>query len=265
MFPLVSKDIPVTAAEWVAALTAALRRWVTGSPVIQLEGELPTFGAIDIDLTGTRVDAAAPPDVTPVGPTEPGPSVAALRVVAKPITVRGVPATFHFAATDAAFTIGRNSAGTPIVMLANATEGHLSARIAQAELDAALLQVAQAGAKPHGVDIQSVRSQFTATTPRDLDVALDLTARKIVKFVVRVTGRLSIDDTMTATATNLKVEGSGMAAGFAAGMLRSQLKKLEGQRLPLLRFSLGAVRLRDVAVDTANGLSIRATFGTSRQ
>ena len=234
---------------------------MTGLPTVRIVGDPPAFLAVDIDLSGGRIDAAAPPDVTPVGTAEPGPSIASLRVKADPITIRGVPATIRFAASGVACAIDRNAAGTIMVTLANATDGSLVAHVAPADLDAALLQAARAGAQPHGVDVQSVRSQWTAVTPRDLDVALDLTARKIVKFTVRVAGRLSVDDAMTATATNLKVDGTGMAAGFAAGVLRSQLKKLEGQRLPLTRFNLGAARLRDVAVDTVAGLSIRTTFG----
>jgi len=51
-----------------------------------------------------------------------------------------------------------------------------------------------------------------------------------------------------------------MAATFAAGVLRTQLAKLEGQRVPLLAVGLGTVKLRDVVADVTDGLRVTATF-----
>jgi hypothetical protein len=45
-------------------------------------------------------------------------------------------------------------------------------------------------------------------------------------------------------------------------MLQPQLTKLEGRPLPLMAFSMGNLKLRGVAVDTADGLHLTASFGS---
>ena len=261
MFPLDTDQIPTTAAEWRDVLAATLTRWVAGPVRLAVEGDPPTLANVDVDLSGGRLGDGPPPDGTAVGPSTPGPTVARLHAVARPLIVRRVPVSFDVTAAQARFALGRNGAGRVVVLLTDATDGRAWVHLAVADLESALLQAGRAAAAPHGVDIQSIQANLTARGPRDLDVILDVTAKKFMTFTVRVTGHLSVDDSMTATATNLHVAGTGMAASFAAGIVRAQLQKLEGQRLPLTSFNLGDVRLRDVSVDVTDGLRLTATFG----
>ena len=77
-----------------------------------------------------------------------------------------------------------------------------------------------------------------------------------------MTGRVTVDDALTATVSGLTVDGSGMAATAAAAVIRPQLRKADGHSFPLSTVDLGGVRLRDVAVDTADGLRVTASFGS---
>jgi hypothetical protein len=261
MFPLQTDTPPTTAAGWHDAMAAALTQLVAGPVRLTVDGNPPALASVDVDLTGCWLTDGPPPDVAVVGRSAPGPSVARFHAAAGPLVVRKVPVAFDVSAADARFALGRTAAGQIVVTLADAADGRVTAGLAQADLDAALLLAARAGAAPYGVDVRAVQSRLTATGPRDLAIAVDLTAKKFVTFTLRVTGRLSVDETMTATATGLGVQGSGMAATFAAGILRTQLAKLEGQRLPLLAVGIGNVKLRDVAVDVSDGLRVAATFG----
>jgi hypothetical protein len=261
MLPLDVSAVPTTAQGWRDAISSCLRRWVEEPPLVRLDGDLPALDVARIQINGNCPTPLYKPDVTIVGPTTPGPTVARLDISVHPLALHDVPLFCDVSARSVALATGRNAGGQLLLTVAHVADGQASAAIAARDLDVALLAAARAGAAPHGVEILAVKSQLTAQGPRDLDVAVDLTAKKFMKFTVRVTGHLSVDDALVATATQLKVEGSGMAAGFAAGILRSQLMKLEGQRVPLMQFNLGAVQLRDVAVDTNDGLSISASFG----
>ena len=259
MFPLSTDAIPATAADWREALADTLTRWVAGETRVSVEGDPPAVRSVEIDLSGGRLGDAPPPDVARVGPAEPGPTVGRFHAAATRFVVRQVPFSFDVSADEARFDLGRNAAGRIVVTLANATSGRLTAHLAAADVDAALLVAARAGAAPHGVDVRSVHATFTPHGPRDLGIVIDLTAKKFVTFPLRVGGRVTVDDAMVLTATGLTVEGTGMAAGFAAGVIRPQLAKVDGRPIPL--GTALPVPLRDVAVDVADGVRLTATFG----
>ncbi len=261
MFPLDTESVPTSAAEWRDVVVRSLGRWLAVPPVVNVEGEPPDLSAVDVNLSHGRLTANAPPDVTVVGRAAPGPTIERLGVTAQPLSVHGVPADLHLSARQVRLHVGRNAAGTVVLKLTGATDGRLSAHVAAADLDAALLIAARAGAAPHGVDVRSVRATLTAGGPRDLDVVLDVSAKKFMTFTVRVSGHLSVDDAMTARATRLTVDGTGMAAAFAAGVLRPQLQRLDGQPFPLLAYGPGQVRLHEVALGVGDGLRLTATFG----
>ena len=48
----------------------------------------------------------------------------------------------------------------------------------------------------------------------------------------------------------------------ACGLLTPHLEKLEGRTFPLMAFSLGEIRLRDVRIEVADGLKVRADFAS---
>ena len=261
MIPLETAAVPATADQWRDALTDALRQRLSGTPTVAVDGTPPALDRLDVDLSNCELADDAPPDLAVVAPGAGRLTVRQLRLAADPLTVRGVPLAVDAHATDPAFDLGRNAAGQLIAMLAQATDGRVTVRLTPDAIDAALLMAARSAAADHGVDIRAVRATLTARTPRELDVVIDATVKKFVTFPLRLAGRLSIDDALTATASALTVTGSGMAATAAAAVLRPQLRKLEGQTVPLLSYTLGDVRLRDVAVDTTDGLRVTATFG----
>jgi hypothetical protein len=263
MFALDTHQVPATVAELSAVIERSVRRIVSLSkpePIL-IDGELPKLSAVTVNLTGSVVSDETPPTSAAVGPVEDGPTVESLRVFAAPINARGVSAELEVNAAGVVFAHGKSADGRVVVTVKSAVDGSVRFRIVKRELEAAILAAAKTATASAGVAVQAVDVNLTSVGPRTVDVLLSITVKKFVTAVIRVSGRLAVDDQMVATATGLKVDGDGIAGSVAAGFIRPQLQKINGQNLSLFQFSIGDLRLRDVAVSTAGGLQIDASFG----
>jgi hypothetical protein len=266
MFNLDTDRIPTNNSELTAAITASLRRAIrlpaTATPVI-ITGSLPKLSALAVDVSAGEIDSSQPlPDPSAPAEQQPGPSAESFTITGDPISLAGVSLLFNLSATHVVFAYARGSAGKLIATLREASAGHLSVDIGHAQLEAGLLAIAQKFAASSGVAITKVQATLTSISPNELDVLLQITAKKFVSAVIRVSGRLSINDQLIAKATNLKADADGMVGGIAVNFIRPHLKEMENQPLPLMAFSLGNVKLRGVAVRTNNGLQIAADFGS---
>ncbi len=88
-----------------------------------------------------------------------------------------------------------------------------------------------------------------------------MTARKLVRAIIRVRGALSVDDTLAATAHDLLAEGEGVVGSLVVGFVRPHLDRFNGRSFPLTALRLGDIELRDVSVSVNDGLLITAAFG----
>lgn len=260
MFTLDADRMPQTTQELADVVGRSVRRWVDRAAVT-IDGELPTVRSFDVDLTGGTVRTDARPDVATVGPTEPGPAAGAFRVRGRPVRAEGVAADFDLSATGVRFVVGRNAAGQIVVAPDAAADGRLVVSLTKPDLEAAVLKAARAGAAAGGVAVQKVEVTLASEGPRDVEFRLAVTAKKFVTTVVHIAGRVAVDDRMVARVTGLTADGDGMVGTMAVGFIRPQLKAVEGRPFPLLAVSLGTIRLRDVAVDVTDGLTVTAAFG----
>jgi hypothetical protein len=266
MFILDTDQIPTTTKELTRAITASLRRSIMLSskavPVV-LIGELPNLKSLAVDVSDGQVDPDQPlPDPTPPKETQSGPSTESFTILGHPISLEGVPLQFDLSAKNVTFAYARNAQGKLIATLQDAADGRLEVQMDHEHLENAILSIAQKVGASSGVTIQKVSAKLVSINPTTADVVLNITAKKFVTAIVRISGRLSINDQMVATATNLNAEGDGMVAGIAVGFIRPHLQQINNQPLPLLAFSLGNVKLRGVEVKTADGLQISARFGS---
>jgi len=267
MFLLDTESIPRTTDQLTTALNRSLRRWVQrpGAAMASVAGAVPALSSVTIDLSGGAIDADHPPDVKPATAPERGPSAARFTVVGKPVSARGVAVNFELLASDVTFDYARNAGGQLMVMLRDARDGRIGANIARRDLEAAMLQAAQAAAGPSGIAVQRVDASLATPTPRELAVDLTITAKKFVTAIVHVHGRATVDDQLDAHLSGLGAHGDGMVAKLAVGLLQGHLKKLEGQQFSLLAFRLGQVQLRDVHIRVGpdGGLALEASFGNA--
>jgi len=84
----------------------------------------------------------------------------------------------------------------------------------------------------------------------------------IMRAKVTVTGDLEVDDQLGARLAHLTCTGDGMVGSAATAVVRPHLEKLEGRVFPLLAFSLGKVRLKDIELEAGEGLRVRAAFSS---
>ncbi|HEX8339805.1 MAG TPA: hypothetical protein VF624_02745 [Tepidisphaeraceae bacterium] len=268
MFPLAGKAFPKTDRELTDAIRGALLDVFTLSKsdnaVAASGGAFPELKKLTIDLDGARVSATEPPPKpTPTGKRTPGISVGQLEVSGQPIHYEKAKVNLHLKAKNVQLDFAKDKAGHPMLVLTDAAEGQAEAKIAADDLRAIVLAVAAAGAKEHGVTIQDVEIQLTSEGKRSVAAVVRVTARKsIVKGVVRLTGRADVDDALNATVSDLSCQGEGMIGKMAAGFLAGKLEEFNGRQFPLMTFSLGDVKLRDLKVDAKNGLQVTAKFGS---
>jgi hypothetical protein len=231
--------------------------------VVYLTGDLPALTSMAVDVSNGEIDTSKPlPDPTPPSKTETGPTATSFTIAGHPISIEDIPLRFDLAAKKVAFAYARNAAGRLIATLRDATDGHLSVQVEHDHLEEAILTIAKKVSASTGVAIQKVSAALTSIDPTTVDVLLNITAKKFVTAIVRISGRLSIDNRMVAKASNLNAESDGMVGGIAVNFIRPHLQKLNGRPLPLLAFSLGNVKLRGVNVTTSDGVRIAAEFGS---
>jgi hypothetical protein len=217
-----------------------------------------------ISLTGCAIDTSSgiPPHESLIA-TEPGPMTDVFKASGSPLLLDSAEVDFAMSAENVRFGYARGKSGKLVATLEDATDGHLAVALSQQSLETAVLGGAKRGAAASGVAVQKVEISLKSLGPRDLEILLKITAKKFVTTVIRISGRLSIDDELNATASNLKAEGEGMVGSIVVGFLRPHLEKLNGQTIPLMAFSLGNVRLHDITVNTDAGLRITAEFGNA--
>jgi hypothetical protein len=265
MLILETSQVPASTADLIDVVDRSIRKWIqvpASTQLIQASGQLPRLTSAAVNLSGGTGDSSRGiPEYVLTPATEAGPTIAAARVTAKPLTVDGIAIDFDLTATDLAFGYARSQTGQLVVTLESAAQGKLLLEMSRANLETAILKTAQTAAASSGVAILKVESTLNSISPRELEVKLNITAKKFVTTTIRISGRLTIDEELNATATDLKADGDGMVGAIAVGFLRPQLDKIQARPMPLMQFSLGKVKLHDVAVNTSNGLKITAEFG----
>ena len=264
MFIFTTDHIPETSAELTAAITAFLQTWIklpSSATPVAIAGDVPAVSSMTIDVSGGLISVDNPPTFAKLsGDSAPGPTACIFTITGHPVSISDIPLQFDLSATNAVFAYGRNAKNQLIATLQDASDGKLSLHISHDDLESAALRITRHFAGGN-VTIQKLDIQLKSVSPTELNVLLTITAKKFVSAIVKVSGRIHIDEQMVATATNLKADAEGMVGSIAANMLQPHLLALESKPLPLMTFSLGNVTIRDVKIDTAQGLQISASFG----
>lgn len=267
MFPLSGTAFPKSADELAAALRGSLVEVFTfpdANSVVKIDGaNWPVMERVVVNMSGATVRIAEPPPKPePVGLREPGISVGQLAILGHPVRYQQSKCDLELTARNVRFDFARDAAGKALLVLTDATDGHVETRIAKSDLQSAILAGASAAAKPHGVAIQELEINLTSDGPRSLAVDLRVKAKKmILSGVVVLRGKVDIDDNLVATLSNLACTGGGAIGSMAAAMINTKLKSFEGKRVPLMAFSLGDVSLHDLKISTTPDIQVTAEFG----
>jgi hypothetical protein len=268
MFPLAGTSFPKTAAELADAIRGALSDVfdVADDAVTAAGTELARLKKLSIDLDGAEVvtDDPPPPPGKPAGKRHGRVRVERLEFSGKRLSYQDAKLDVAVDADDVALDFAKDKSGRPMLVLADAADGRADLRIAGKDLRALVFAVASAGAERQGVTIKDIDLRLTSRGKRSIELDARVEAKKsFVSGVVHVAGRADVDDELNATLSDLTCEGEGMIGKMAAAVLQSRLRELDGRRFPLMSFSLGDVKLRDLKVDAKHGLHVTAEFGSA--
>ncbi len=265
MFQLNSTETPNTVETLRAAMEASLGKFFAlpdGRRGISLTGDFPNLQEMCIDLDGAAVREDAPvekPDAQ--GALQPGPSAARLVVHGRPLRAMGAQLEMTMEAKEVRFVYGRDEKGRLLMLPERVQAGHVEISIRLGQIETLLLNAANR-ALGKTVNITAVAVTLTQTAGRSLKFEAKVTAKKLISTVIRIQGKLDIDDRLHARASELSCAGEGMVGRAVSGLLGGHLQKLDGRQWPLMSVSLGQVRLKDVQLRVEDGLSIAAHFGS---
>jgi hypothetical protein len=268
MFPLAGKDFPESAEELSDAIEDALKDVFTldkGTGVSVEGGKFPAVKKVTIDLDGASVSATKPPPKPEgVGKREDGITVERLEVSGHPIRYEEAELDLGLSARGVTLDFDRDKKGKPLLVLNDAKEGKVEAKISKEDLENLVLEAARVAAGAQGVKIEDLDLKLTSKGPRSAAAEVRVKAKKMMMTgVVVIKGQLDIDDELNATVSGLSASGEGIVGSAAAGIVQGKLRQYDGTKVSLMTFSLGDVKLRDLKIDLKGALKVSASFGSA--
>ena len=266
MFPLNTKTFPTGVAELSRHLNDSLRELflLNRDPVELREKSYPHLDSLTVCLDGARLPERPPPMPSVTGERRPALTIDSFAFNASPLLVGPAPVEFRFSAEGVELHQAKDRDGNVLLLLHDASDGHVEISLAISDLEALIAEVAKTEAGKHGVNIDSVELSLRSRSPRSLAAEVRLRAKKLfISASLRVTGQLDLDEQLNARISGLDCTGEGAIASVACGVLKPHLQKLDGREFSLMSLPLGEVRLRDVQIAVDEKLSIAAEFGSA--
>ncbi len=265
MLPLLAESIPTNASALTEALTRGLQERGVTPRKVEVEGAtFPQVETLCIDLSGAQLtreirfpDAAG----TSGNPLE----IARLELIGAPVFFEKAPVEVRLVAERVVSHLEMN-AGSGCLVLESAAAGTVFVEATRGALEALLHTIAVEAAAKQGLEVKKTKLTFTQEGPRTVAFRAEVTAKVFVMSAsLALTGRLNIDDAMNARISDLSLDGDGMILKLASGYARPHLDRLEGRVFPLLAFTAGGLRLRNLELTAGDTLKVRAELGAAEQ
>ena len=270
MFPLAGNNFPGSSDELAESIQDALAEVLTLSrkdrAVSAEGGKYPSIKKLKINLNNAVVSATdPPPKPEATGKRTKGIEVDQLEVTGKPIKYEQNKLEMELKANGVTLDFARDKKGNPLLVLADAKDGHVQAKISKDDIESLARTAAEMAAQPQGIKIDDLDLTLSSEGKRSVAADVRVKAKKMmVSGVIHIRGKLDIDDALNATVSGLECTGEGMIGTMAAGLVKSKLKGYEGKVFPLMTFSLGDVTLRDLKIDVKNAVQVTAEFGSRK-
>lgn len=260
MLPLKGPAFPSSNDSLRDALTGGLTDFGVTPREVVVSGAFPKLDELRVDLSGASA-GSEPRRVTPGEARSGEIETKKLSLLGQPIQVAGLPLELELQARDAQLR-EFSAEGADRLLVLQRGAGHLHIEIGREELRQLLLAAGSKAAQQRGADIKDLKFDLTAADPRTLNVRAEVTAKfGFVKTTLTLTGRAHLDDQLRLHLADLDVQGSGLAAGLAVGLIRPQLDKIQRQPIALSALPLGALELQDVRITTGEKIRLEADFG----
>lgn len=267
MFPLAGKTFPESSDELARAIQDALDdvfELPAKKSVVQIaDGKFPKLKTVRINLSGASVSATEPPaKPKPTGKREEGPRVAKLEITAQPIKYEQTQLNLKMTGSGLVFDYARDKKGHPILVLTDAKDGKVEAKISKADIETLARHAAEMAAEQQNIKIQDLDLDLKSDGPRSIAIEVRIKAKKLMMSgTIVLRGRLDVDDELNATISDLHADGEGIVGTAAAGLVQKKIKSYNGMKIPLMAFSLGDVALRDLKISVKNDVQVSAAFG----
>jgi hypothetical protein len=267
MFPLAGKEYPSSSDELSEAIETALAEVFTipgkKGAVSVSGGKFPSLKSVKIDLDGASVSATEPPPKPkPAGKRQEGIEVEKFELTGQPIEYENTKLNLKVSGSGLVFDFGRDKKGNPLLVLTDAEDGKVEAKITKEDIETLLTAAASMAAKQQGITIQDLDLDLKSDGPRSVAADVRVKAKKMMMSgVINITGKLDVDDDLNATISNLNCTGEGMIGSVAAGVVQKKIAPYDGMKAPLMAFSLGDVALRDLKITVKDSVQISAAFG----
>ena len=263
MLPLAGSKLPQSHDELREAIKRGLAEYSVSAREISVEGgAFPTVDRLHVDLTDARLSR----ELRLPEPGAPGPErihVTKVDVHAAPLFFESAPLTLTLNAADASLALAHTTGGDSLLTLARTAHGEVVIEASRADLQELAHKLIVEAASKQGVDIKRTELEVTSRTPRSVEFRAVVTAKMFVmSATVAVSGDVSIDDDLNARFENLKCAGDGMIASTANAFLRPQFQRLQNRKFPLLAFSIGDARLRDIRIEAGETIRVSAEIGS---
>jgi hypothetical protein len=261
MLPLATSELPASPDDLCTSIKEGFARYKIGPRRIAASGECATLlESLTIDLTDSTFDRELR---LPKKAGQSGGSKIAVKtfeLLGEPLFFERTAVDLNLRATDVVFALA-SSSGESLLAPESVAEGEVTISVTRQALEGALQELASGAARKQGVEIKKTRLALTSKTARSLSFRADVTAKMfIMSASVVLTGEVEIDDELTACVSKLHFSGSGMAASAAGAFIQPHLKKYDGTKFPLMAFSLGAAKLREIEVSGGEALRLHARF-----
>jgi hypothetical protein len=263
MLPLSGESFPSTSQELVAAIQRGFEEQGIETRSVEAKGGgFPAIESLTLDLTGAKAARNVRMPSLDLASEGGGLRAEKFEMRAEPFYFEEAPFELHVDASRAAFSF----AGTPgegTLVLNDADDGSLSISAAIEDLEALLHGILGELAEKQGVEVRETHLELKNQGPRTLTFRGEVTAKMfIMTAALTLSGQIDVDAGLNARFSGLTLSGDGMITKIANGFIRPKLDLLENRVIPLLAFSLGDLRLRDINVSTGERLLVRAVFGS---
>jgi len=265
MLPLLTKTFPADAAELERLLNASIRKVLITEcdPVRVIDRNYPALQDIGINLNGAAIRPNPPGMRVAENAKSPALSAESFSLQGEGISIGQGSINLALQASDVAFNRGEDAEGEIVLWLERAWRGTVEVSAGKSDLEAAIAELAARAADRQGIKIEAVSLSFHQLGVREVEAEINVRAGKLfIAATITLFAELAVDDVMNATVSGLKCSGEGPMGSLACGFLTPHLEKLEGRTFPLMALSLGEIRLRDVRIEVADGLKVRADFGS---
>ena len=262
---LLNSPAPATTPNLLLCLANLLAQAITITPqTITATGQYPALDKLTIDITrAAPLDHPAASWSTDSGETVSEFTVGSLQIAGRPFGTGVREATIEASASNCKGQFIKTADNQLALRMAGAESGQLKILVTRADVEAAALAQAAQTARAQGVEIKGVNLSWQTVGDKTLMAQILVNAKKgfLPAANLKVKGQLQIDDSLTATISNLSVDGEGMVGSIGAGLIRPKLMQAEGMKKSLLALPLDAIKITGVKLTaTPDQLTVEATF-----